>query len=138
MNISEAAAAAGVSARSLRHYEERGLLAPRRTSNGYRHYDERDLRRVENIRTLLDAGLTTDDAQALAGCLDGDLATAPPGRVGVELARRRLADLDARIARLQAVRGRLLVVLDEADEHTDSVDHGRRAVRADPQATACP
>jgi DNA-binding transcriptional MerR regulator len=56
MRISELAERAGTSTRALRYYEEHGLLAARRASNGYREYDEVDLRLVREIRSLLDIG----------------------------------------------------------------------------------
>ena len=59
MLITEFARRAGVSARSLRHYEEQGLLAPARTQAGYRLFEEADLEIVARIRLMLDAGLST-------------------------------------------------------------------------------
>jgi len=43
MRIGELARRAGASARSIRYYEEQGLLLARRQANGYREYDEADL-----------------------------------------------------------------------------------------------
>ena len=44
MRIGELAERAGVSTRALRYYEEQGLISARRAHNGYRDYDEDDLR----------------------------------------------------------------------------------------------
>ena len=44
MRIGELAARVGTSTRTLRYYESRGLLRARRAVNGYRDYDEDDLR----------------------------------------------------------------------------------------------
>ncbi len=57
MRIGEAAKASGVSARSLRHYEDEGLIVPGRCANGYRDYCPSTLDRVTTIRTLLESGL---------------------------------------------------------------------------------
>jgi DNA-binding transcriptional MerR regulator len=43
MNIGEAAAASGVSAKMIRHYETLGLIQPERQMNNYRSYTERDV-----------------------------------------------------------------------------------------------
>ena len=43
MNIGEAAAVSGLSAKAIRRYEEAGLIRPRRLANGYRSYNERDV-----------------------------------------------------------------------------------------------
>ncbi|MFD4375346.1 MerR family transcriptional regulator [Streptomyces sp. NPDC058486] len=111
MRIGELARRTGVSARSLRHYEQAGLITPVREANGYRAYEEGAVVRVANIRYLLDAGLTLDDVSAFRSCLDGDLPSAPPSGRGMEIARERLAVLDARIAAQTAARDRLATAL---------------------------
>ena len=55
--ISVAAELAGVEPRSLRHYENRGLLAPARTAGGTRRYSDNDVARGQRISALLAAGL---------------------------------------------------------------------------------
>jgi DNA-binding transcriptional MerR regulator len=57
MKISEASRVSGVSARSLRHYEDEGLIVPGRCSNGFRDYCPSTIDRVLVIRTLLESGL---------------------------------------------------------------------------------
>ncbi len=60
MLIGELSCRTGVPARLLRYYEEQDLLHPERDGNGYRHYGAADVDRVEQIRGLLDSGLTTE------------------------------------------------------------------------------
>ncbi|WP_405697500.1 MerR family transcriptional regulator [Streptomyces sp. NBC_01185] len=57
MKISDASRASGVSARSLRHYEDEGLIVPGRFSNGFRDYCRSTIDRVLVIRSLLESGL---------------------------------------------------------------------------------
>ncbi|MDQ1022110.1 MerR family transcriptional regulator [Streptomyces afghaniensis] len=57
MKISDASRVSGVSARSLRHYEEEGLIVPGRSSNGFRDYCQSTVDRVLVIRSLLESGL---------------------------------------------------------------------------------
>ncbi|MER5292801.1 MerR family transcriptional regulator [Streptomyces pharetrae] len=57
MRISEASRVSGVSARSLRHYEDEGLIVPGRCSNGFRDYCQSTIDRVLVIRSLLESGL---------------------------------------------------------------------------------
>ncbi|MEV6250249.1 MerR family transcriptional regulator [Streptomyces sp. NPDC051742] len=107
MRIGELARRTGVSPRALRHYETAGLISSTRAANGYRVYGEGAVVRVSNIRYLLDAGLTLDDVSAFRACLDGDMPSTPPSAHGLEIARERLAVLDARIAAQTAARDRL-------------------------------
>lgn len=69
MRIKELSERTGVSARLLRYYEEQGLVRPERRENGYRDYDESTVDRVQQIRGLLDAGLTTEIIRAVLPCL---------------------------------------------------------------------
>lgn len=76
MQIGELASKTGASPRALRHYEERGLLVPERTSGGYRSYSQDDIVRVAQIKTMIDAGLTTASIQRYIACArDGDHGT---------------------------------------------------------------
>ncbi|MBT2232433.1 MerR family transcriptional regulator [Nonomuraea sp. NEAU-A123] len=114
MRIGDAAAAAGTTPRALRFYEQRGLLtAPPRTATGQREYGPREVARVRIIRELLSLGLTIEDVRGCADrlyLLDGD--TLPPrGGPGCSttsgVVERRLATLDAEIARLSRLREQL-------------------------------
>ncbi|MCZ0979262.1 MerR family transcriptional regulator [Streptomyces diastatochromogenes] len=111
MRIGELARRTGVSARALRHYEQAGLIASARAANGYRVYEEVAVTRVSNIRYLLDAGFTLDDVAAFRTCLDGDVSAAPPSARALEIARERLAVIDARIAAQTEARDRLAKAL---------------------------
>jgi DNA-binding transcriptional MerR regulator len=57
MQISEAARTSGVSTRSLRYYEDEGLIVPGRLDNGYRDYCRSTIDRVLVVRSLLESGL---------------------------------------------------------------------------------
>lgn len=56
-SIGELAALAGVSTRTLRHYESCGLLLPARTANGYRVYSQADAKRLAQILAMRQCGL---------------------------------------------------------------------------------
>lgn len=117
MRIGELAKAAGVSPRSLRYYEQRGLLRARRRDNGYREYDASAVTRVHNIRTLLDTGLKADEIRALGSCLDDhdpgdhDPGVQGPGGQGPADARalyeQRLRVVRDRLAALAEVERRI-------------------------------
>ncbi|MFB6440759.1 MerR family transcriptional regulator [Streptomyces sp. NPDC056411] len=107
MRIGELARRAGVSARVLRYYEQRGLLSSGRDANGYRRYEgEAAVERVRKIRELLATGLNTEDIRALLPCAQGG-----PGLVPCALSSgivdRQMAQLDAEIAELMERRAAL-------------------------------
>lgn len=90
VQISELARLTGVSARALRHYEDRGLLVPERTPSGYRVYSEEDITRVAQIRTMISAGLNTATIQRYLDCARiGDHGTE------LEMCPNLRAELDA-------------------------------------------
>ncbi|MCL2553588.1 MAG: MerR family transcriptional regulator [Actinomycetia bacterium] len=100
MRIGEFAERAGVSPRALRYYEKQGLLAARREANGYREYQESDLRLVAEIRTLLAAGFTLEDTRPFVDCLRAGHDSGGACPESVTVARRRLATIDAEIRTL--------------------------------------
>lgn len=68
MRIGELAAASGVSTRSLRYYEQQGLLPAQRRGNGYRDYDEQAVRQVAFIQDLFRAGLSSEIIREILPC----------------------------------------------------------------------
>lgn len=102
MQIGELASRTGASPRALRHYEERGLLVPDRSSGGYRNYDPEDIVRVAQIKTMIDAGLTTAAVKRYLDCArDGDHGT------WLELCPNLRAELVAVAERLDAKQAEL-------------------------------
>lgn len=131
MRIGELAAVTGASPRALRHYEQAGLISSERAANGYRRYDAASVVvRVRNIRRLVAAGLTLDDVRLFLPCLDQDVtASRPTGRT-LQVALRRLAVMEERIAAQIEVRDRLAAALAEATEATAAAKAiGGRIVR---------
>lgn len=70
MRIGELARRTGVSARSLRYYEQQGLVHSTRTVGGQRLYSATEVTRVEIIRRLFDAGLGSKVIARLLPCVD--------------------------------------------------------------------
>ncbi|WP_445397154.1 MerR family transcriptional regulator [Streptomyces sp. LE64] len=110
MRIGELAEHIGASPRSLRYYEQQGLLVPARNDNGYREYDGAALVRARNIKELLDTGLTTEDVRHYLerGCLERPLTDGPRCSGELDTVRHRLESLDDRISRLRELRDRLV------------------------------
>lgn len=97
MKIGEVARRLGTTPRTLRFYEERGLVTPARSERGTRRYTERELERFRTILTLAAAGMALADIEVLArvrpGSRTGDQASqtvrAMLARLGEELKARR-------------------------------------------------
>lgn len=115
MRIGELAEQAGTSARTLRYYEQHGLLRARRTANGYRDYDEVDLRLVREIRSLLEIGFNLEETRPFVECLRSGHRSGAECPASIEVLGRKLSDLDTCIARLLMVRGVVSRELAEAD-----------------------
>ncbi|MGR4882211.1 MerR family transcriptional regulator [Streptomyces sp. LARHCF249] len=117
MRIGELAEQAGTSTRTLRYYESRGLLPARRTGNGYRTYDEDDLRLLRQIRMLQDFGFELEETRPFVDCLRAGHPSGDSCPASLAVYRRKLAELDGLIGQLADVReqvARQLAVAEEA------------------------
>jgi DNA-binding transcriptional MerR regulator len=103
--IGELAERTGASQRSLRYYEEQGLLRAGRDANGYRRYTAESVEVVARIRKLLAVGLSTDVIRTVLPCIEGgetfELNLCPDLE---RTLRRELAEQDARIDAMQRSR----------------------------------
>jgi len=115
MRIGELAAATGTSTRSLRYYEEQGLLPTRRSANGHRDYDETDLRLVREIRGLLSIGFGLAETRPFVDCLRAGHASGDACPASIAVYRRKLAEVEECIDRLTSVREHLRTQLDRSD-----------------------
>lgn len=107
MLIGELAGRTGTSTRTLRYYEEHGLVQAQRDSNGYRRYSDAELRMVHEIRALLAVGFGLDDIRPFVECLRAGNAAGNVCPDSVAVLRRKLAEVDAYVGRLTEVRDQL-------------------------------
>ncbi|WP_334194337.1 Cu(I)-responsive transcriptional regulator [Pararhodobacter sp.] len=101
MNIGEAAAASGLPAKTIRYYEEIGLIRPKRDSNGYRAFGADEVHRLAFLNRARGLGFSIEDCRALLGLYDD---TSRASEDVKRLAADHLARIDTRIAELQAMR----------------------------------
>ncbi|KWO48632.1 MerR family transcriptional regulator [Burkholderia sp. MSMB1459WGS] len=112
MTIGKLAQLTGASVRSIRHYDEHGLLASVRAANGYRLFPEKAVTQVKQIQRMIATGFTLDDIRGFPDCMlliDGarscDQVT--------DVQRERLEAIDRQIADLEKRRARLVKMLRE-------------------------
>jgi MerR family copper efflux transcriptional regulator len=102
VRIGELARRAGTTTKTLRFYEQAGLLPePERTPSGYRDYDKGVLDRLAFVKAAQAAGLSLAEIREVIAVRDD---TGPPCEHVVALLDAHAADLDARIAELTALR----------------------------------
>jgi MerR family transcriptional regulator, copper efflux regulator len=115
MKIGELARRAGVGVDTLRYYEKEGLLPPpRRMASGYRSYAASDVQRVQFVRRSKTLGFTLPEIRELLALSDDDRRDMAALR---ETARRKLADLDTRLAELHRVRDGLALLVESCPGH---------------------
>jgi DNA-binding transcriptional MerR regulator len=108
MRIGEVAGRAGVPAKTIRFWEDEGMLPhPGRTPAGYRDYDPAVLDRLAFIRHAQGAGLTL---AAIRQVLDIRDSGQQPCVHVTDLIARRLAEVEARLAELTRTRDQLVVL----------------------------
>jgi DNA-binding transcriptional MerR regulator len=129
LKVGELAARTGLTVRTLHHYDEIGLLRPsRRTAAGHRLYGLAEVRRLQQVASLRQMGLSLEDIQA---CLDRPgyslehVLALQIGRLREEMDRQaRLVDmLESLLLRLEA--GESLSV-DDVTEATEATIHFER------------
>jgi DNA-binding transcriptional MerR regulator len=118
MKISELSARTGVATRMLRYYEEQGLVAPLRLSNGYRDYDAYLVDRVTKIKSLVDSGVPTRIIGDILPCLNQSqtiIVRDPSPELRATLLNQRDAMIE-RIASLEQNRDALTRYIAAMDE----------------------
>ena len=101
MNVSEAARRSGLPAKTIRYYEEVGLIRPaKRQDNRYRDYDETDVHRLRFVQRARGLGFSVEDCRQLLSLWHDDARTSAEVR---RLAAGHLAGVRDRIARLRTM-----------------------------------
>ncbi|HDI60868.1 MAG TPA: MerR family DNA-binding transcriptional regulator [Desulfobacteraceae bacterium] len=113
--ISELADQLDISARSIRFYEEKGLISPQRTPGGHRVYTRRDRARMRLILRGKRFGYSLDEIAEMIGMADVDMDEADQIRKSLEYGEKKLRELaqrkeeiSAMEADLEAVRQKML------------------------------
>jgi len=106
MKIGELSKATGVSLRSLRYYEEQGLLQPERMENGYRVYSPFAVEQVHTIQLYLRLGLSTEQIVSFLHCVLKNKEAFC--REIMPVYESKLKEIDEQIDKLLAIRSNLI------------------------------
>jgi DNA-binding transcriptional MerR regulator len=106
VQIGELSERTGASVRSLRYYEQQGLLESDRRPNGYREYPPNAVATVETIRALLDIGLPTALVAQALPCTVGERSEAACPALLDQIAALR-DDIAGKASRLRAIESSL-------------------------------
>ncbi|MGB3553095.1 MAG: Cu(I)-responsive transcriptional regulator [Jannaschia sp.] len=98
MNISDVAARAGVPPKTIRYYEEVGLVAPGRAANGYRAFDDRDVHKLTFLGRARALGFGLEECRALLALWEDD------DRASAEVKAIASAHLDRIAAKIEDLR----------------------------------
>ncbi len=101
MNIKNVAEKSGLPAKTIRYYEEIGLIRPLRQANGYRVFRDSDLHKLAFLGRARSLGFSIEDCRALMALYE-DKSRASADVKGVALAQ--LDRIEAKIAELQAMK----------------------------------
>ena len=104
MNIGAAATQTGLPGKTIRYYEEIGLVTPKRAENGYRVFLETDAHKLHFLSKARSLGFSIDDCRRLLALYaDSDRASADVKAIALE----KVTEIDRKIADLQSLRDTL-------------------------------
>lgn len=124
MRIGELAQRSGVSVRSLRYYEEQGLLVSERSPSGQRRYREQAVERVLFIQRLYAAGLSSRTILEVLPCVDSP--SLDNSRAALERMAQERERLSSHIDDLVHTRDALDEAIARAREHRQTLEAARR------------
>ena len=101
MNIGDVAERSGLPAKTIRYYEDIGLIRPKRGGNGYRAFAHADVHKLAFLGRARSLGFSIEECRALLALYEDE------GRASSEVkqvAEEHLEQIDRKVAELQAMR----------------------------------
>ena len=129
MNIGAAEQASGLPAKTIRYYEDIGLLIPARRDNGYREYGQTDIHKLAFLKRARGLGFWIEDCRALLSLYEDRNRACADVRT---LAHTHLYRIEAKISELQGllrVDHRQLQLREVFVLHQDRLDNGQLLLR---------
>lgn len=104
MNIGEVAARSGLPAKTIRYYEDIGLIQPLRSENGYRSFRETDLHKLAFLGRARALGFSIEDCRHLLTLYEDRSRASSDVK---QIAKEHLVRIDEKLAELQEMRATL-------------------------------
>lgn len=101
MNIGDVARVSGLPTKTIRYYEEIGLISPLRSTNGYRTFRDSDLHKLAFLGRARSLGFTIDDCRNLLALYGDDARASADVK---KIASEHLERIDAKVEELQAMK----------------------------------
>ncbi len=115
MNIGDVATLSGLPAKTIRYYEDIGLVKPLRSSNGYRTFRESDAHKLAFLGRARALGFTIEDCRNLLALYEDEKRASAEVK---EIAKQHLERIDGKIAELKEMRATLAHLVEEcAGDH---------------------
>lgn len=108
MNIGDVAERSGLPPKTIRYYEDIGLITPTRTGNGYRDFSDSDLHKLTFLARARALGFSIEDCRNLLHLYEDATRTSAEVK---EIAKGHLAEIDAKIDALVDMRRTLSVLV---------------------------
>lgn len=104
MNIGDVSKRAGLPTKTIRYYEDIGLITPERSANGYRNFRDSDMHKLAFLGRSRALGFTIEDCRTLLALWDDQKRASADVR---EVAKDHLAQIERKILDLQDIRDTL-------------------------------
>lgn len=109
MNIGDVATRTGLPAKTIRYYEDIGLIKPLRDDNGYRRFRDQDLHKLNFVGRARALGFTIEDCRTLMALYEDETRASADVK---KVARAHMGQIEAKIADLNAMRDTLSHLID--------------------------
>lgn len=109
MNIGEVAEQSGIPPKTIRYYEEIGLVRPQRSGNGYRAFRETDLHKLAFLGRARALGFSIEDCRTLISLYEDETRESAQVKA---IAKDHLKTIDRKITELRAMRDTLSDLVD--------------------------
>jgi len=109
MNVGDAAERSGLPAKTIRYYEEIGLIHPARSQNGYRNYSGDDVHRLAFLRRARGLGFSIEDCRHLMALYEDQSRASHDVK---RIAAAHVGAIEEKLRELQSMRAALLRLID--------------------------